>query len=939
MTDEAIDALLGQAQQMLSTPADREGEDADDDAMVAIGTQLISADPATAAQLFHRAAQIAATGGRWSRVAGASEREVAAWIACGRVAEASEAVRRAEHAAGRIADDDVRLRVLSNLAASLKDVGLADRAIELLEAVIAHRRHEAVTGDRIATEALFAGLVNLATALIDRGQAAPGLQTLREAEELIGELDDPRRLGTIRINMAYAYSTGGDLRLARDAYQEAVDLYRRSGADVRDIGFALRGVASTLAQAGRFEEALQQYREAGALFSSAYLYDELARTTIGEVMARASLGENIPATEFDALERQLRRLPPNDKGQLGRNLGNIALDQGDRRRAERLYLSARRAFRLLGRIADVASVDTNRAIAARRAGDLDLARRLLGRARGHLVAQGRWRQVGHVDHNLALVLSEMAEAGGPRSAQRRAQAAARSISAVAALDRFRHDLPSARDRVSLEQSVYPGLFQVAIRSTLEAKQAPAVAALVERARVQPVLPSPATGMAFLEPRPIAARSGDAAVGGDGEVVVLGEEAARLAGTGALWVGWWSSGTELVMAATTADRVSIEVRPIDESLALLPAALAIPTPAEQERAGDDRDLAGRLALWRAARGPLLADPVLAERLAATLAPADRRATLADEGVGEVAGIDDATLLWPVSQLLLGEVLLERLEMIRAAGSRQPLLVAPPPLLGRIPWAALPITDPAAGDVRRLVEAADVVIALPASLSASLTPRTEGAGGVLLVADPLGDLRSARRLHIPGAHRLGHGHRRATRSAFIAAVRQADVLVMAGHVQPGQAADPASSAVLLCDEEGGVAELTVAELASLHVPATCVVLGCDGAGAATGNEWTGVATGLIWAGASSVVTTTWPVVDDRITTGEDEALIRHVRQDGPRHGLWAWQRARAAALRVDARTRASAVYRWGGTVVTGLPSSILTHSAMPPEAPPPPSTSSP
>src|SRR5690606_38861369 len=113
------------------------------------------------------------------------------------------------------------------------------------------------------------------------------------------------------------------------------------------------------------------------------------------------------------------------------------------------------------------------------------------------------------------------------------------------------------------------------------------------------------------------------------------------------------------------------------------------------------------------------------------------------------------------------------------------------------------------------------------------------------------------------------------------------------------------------------VTVADLAALRVPGVCVVLGCDGAGVATGNEWTGIATGLVWAGAAQVITTTWPVIDDIVTTTADERLIEHVRRHDPYQGLWSWQREQAASRRADPGSRVSAVYRWAGTVAIGTP----------------------
>jgi hypothetical protein len=175
MTPDRLVALRSRAKRMLSGPV----AGTDDMAMVDVGTELVAADPRTAARLFRRAARIAESAGRWSRVAGASEREVAAWIAAGRTAQATAAAERAKQAVTRILDDDTRLRVVSNLAASLKEVGLADHAIDLLEDVIAQRRDEVDrTGDRGAAEALAAGLVNLGVVMIDQGHGNRGIELL-----------------------------------------------------------------------------------------------------------------------------------------------------------------------------------------------------------------------------------------------------------------------------------------------------------------------------------------------------------------------------------------------------------------------------------------------------------------------------------------------------------------------------------------------------------------------------------------------------------------------------------------------------------------------------------------------------------------------------------------------------------------------------------------
>src|SRR5690606_28769473 len=122
---------------------------------------------------------------RWALAAIAGEREVRAWLAVGRTDEAVAAAKRVNRAAGRISDVDTRLRVLSNLAPSLREVGLAEQAADILARVVGERRAQAeATGEADGVEALTVALVNLATVLIDQGREADGLKLLQEAQAL-----------------------------------------------------------------------------------------------------------------------------------------------------------------------------------------------------------------------------------------------------------------------------------------------------------------------------------------------------------------------------------------------------------------------------------------------------------------------------------------------------------------------------------------------------------------------------------------------------------------------------------------------------------------------------------------------------------------------------------------------------------------------------------
>ncbi|HET8658259.1 MAG TPA: hypothetical protein VFM55_04575 [Micromonosporaceae bacterium] len=160
--------LLVQARTMLKAPIDA----GDASAAVDLGNDLVASEPEFAARLFARAAMTAQRAGQWSRAAGASEREVAAWAAAGRVREAAGAADRAVQALDRTGDEDVRLRVASNLAASLKEIGMAERAIALLADVIARRRADLDQGaDRDMIEALAAAHVTWRPSSLTKGVA------------------------------------------------------------------------------------------------------------------------------------------------------------------------------------------------------------------------------------------------------------------------------------------------------------------------------------------------------------------------------------------------------------------------------------------------------------------------------------------------------------------------------------------------------------------------------------------------------------------------------------------------------------------------------------------------------------------------------------------------------------------------------------------------
>jgi CHAT domain len=281
-------------------------------------------------------------------------------------------------------------------------------------------------------------------------------------------------------------------------------------------------------------------------------------------------------------------------------------------------------------------------------------------------------------------------------------------------------------------------------------------------------------------------------------------------------------------------------------------------------------------------------------------------LSDDGVREVFQWSASQLLWPLSEMLLSPRVRTRILAAHSAGRRAKVAVAPIPSLGRIPWAALPLTDPRAGTPLLLIEAADIAAGLPASLAGRFGgTHAVDAHGTVIIADPLGDLESARSLSSPGAQVMGATSLEPATRHYLrhALMRQPRLLTIAGHVRPGTIADPADAAILLDSESGETDSVTVADLSALEIPPWCLILGCDGSGAVTGGEWTGVLTGSAWAGASQIATSTVPVIDDDLTASMDSELLRHVEAAGPLHGLLNWQRASSTRHQLGASLSAA------------------------------------
>jgi len=816
--------------------------------------------------------------------------------------------------------DRERWAELVNAAAALHGVGRVADAREVLEPVVTQTRALVRSADdRDAAFALSAALVNLATVEIARGADIDLTQAaalLDEADGYATEQALHGRLGTIEINRARIASLRGQVAEARRALERAEAHYRREGSP-SDLAWAKRALGASLAAAGQLDDALALQIEARDTFSAAGHDEQADATEVGVLAIRAQLGRPVAVDELIRLEQLSSRMPAEPALQLLGNLANLAM-KDDLDAAERLWGHARDRSRREGRVVEEARADLALAGVARRRGQLEAALQQTLAAGARLDALGALQAAAHAEINAALLLGLLADrAPAADAGELRRQAVEHVARGVTTLDGLRHSLPTAAARRALLRGRYPQLFVAALEATLKAGQLDLTAALIERARMQPVLsPGRPGDGGYVEPPLLASRPGAAAVHGEPPQVDLTTVAERLAGPGAHWIGWWRTDADLLHTDVGPQHTHVRAAAFpDTARTQLDACLARVTPAETQIAGTDTALAGRLALYRAAAGPLLAERDLVRRLHGTLRPSIRAA--AQTHSGRPAGrLDD--VLWPLSRELLGERLLA--ELTDRASGRRKLVLAPPPQLADVPWPLLPLrsishSSESPHSVPRLLDVADIVVGLPAALLAR-GAATAGAGPTLAILDPSGDLAYARRLDVQ-ADRMGHGSgRQATPQAVRRALEQpVGLLVISAHVRPGLPDQPAAAALVLSDGHGGLDELTVGELAAGNAPPVCVILGCDGSGGGVGDEWTGLTTGLIWAGAAWVITTTWPTLEDRHTAASDAALVAALQRLGPREGLWAWQRDRLRAWRTTPDDPAFSPYRWAGMIVCG------------------------
>ncbi len=785
-----------------------------------------------------------------------------------------------------IRDREERHTRLLNLGAFFENSGDLEIARSILEPVIVERRSDPVGSDS-SGRLTAAVLVNLATVEFHPAcrNFSRGLALLAEAASVT---EHTTTLGNIAFNRGFALAQVGDIAGAELEYELAAELFGSAGAEPNDVAFVRRAQAALLGRVGRVDEAQVLYEEAIEAFLHAGAFGEAARTDIGLLMATAASGKPMSQERIETARERVAAAAPASFAELLMNIANIEANKDDLKAACATLEEAHTRFEGDERFLDAHRAELSRAVMLRRLGDPQGALEIATRARDAFVEAGAAQLLAHADHNLALIYSNLGD---------RKRAVDSILAAVCELDRRRHELPSAHDRLATAQVTYPRLFEAALDIALPDDEL--CAALIERSRVQPIpRPDDAGRLRFRPPPAVAARPGSRPVPGDEPVRHLVSSLPQHLEKGHR-LSWAVLGDDLLRCHLTRDRTVVDRVPLERAL-LDQLALMYASPTEHElRIASDIATARRAAMYRAASGWLFADLSLAERFGRTIPPSVRRSI-------ELSDREDAgDVLRQLTRLLLPESLLA--ELRGSDGADAVLQLAPPALLGQIPWAALPV------DNRCLAETALVELRLPVALDDVMTSSRDAVRGdtAVWVADPTGDLPFCRSVPQPPWTVLTASTTpRADADAVQAALRTPrDVLVYRGHIEPGLPTDPASSRLLLSEGSSIRADDLLAEA---NAPQLCLLLGCDASGASTGDEWTGVATGFVWAGASDVITTQWPVISGSDQERLDLELVDDCLRLGASAGLAAWQRRHARAWRSDPHS-AFAPYRWANPVL--------------------------
>jgi tetratricopeptide (TPR) repeat protein len=791
---------------------------------------------------------------------------------------------------------------------------------------------------------------NAAIVLSDLGQFDEAITRVSEARSVFQSNGLAVKVADCDINIGVNLRSKGDYEAALARYADARAVYVREDltlkvavCDIND-GAALRFL-------GRAEEALARFAAARESYSKLGLPVKVAHCDfdIGTVLSdlerfRESLHHYQRARKVFA--RHGLRV---DAADCDHNAGKALRGLGDYRAALRRYAAADATYRAMKLALARADTNINTGVALVRLGQTQAALDHYRAARRTYIHRHLPLQVAGCDLNIALAYS--------RDDQPR-RALPWVLRALSVLSDYRYELSDARHR-----RTWGGRYRTAMETAASLANRldrhDLVAELIETARVQgvpkqrvtravaegaansqPGIPSPsevrntsgddespelrairsAVGIVPLRPPPSIAirrlsvlaairRTGGTNSNGpardrdliarEPDVVELERVLERVGGRDAWWWGTWV-GTDVIrwsVIRSLGRETVVDTGEIDYSrgsaarTALETFNRSLPRPFESGPLGAARIQAGAFARP-------IDEHVLAQRLGAALVPPPLAAEFH-----------------------------QRAE----SGIELSLVVAPDPLLARIPFALLAVPDDGDGDaylgrppanMKRVIHGAVVRYAPSAALVAVLAKRTPPAPAAglralsVIVADPDGTLStpvlipadadevltSARELSSAAAMR---GATVATKGALSRALRRSAarsdaVFAFVGHTEATQDGLPANAALRLAGNERVFAHEFFGTESALQFPMpSCVLLASCASSGADASEWLGLGPAMLWAGAQHAVTTLWPVPDQEVTAKFDARLIAALRE----------QRDPAAALRC---LQAEELERWSSSL---------------------------
>jgi hypothetical protein len=577
----------------------------------------------------------------------------------------------------------------------------------------------------------------------------------------------------------------------------------------------------------------------------------------------------------------VRRSRPAGVPDLLTNIGNLFMDKNPELAIES-FRAAEKAYRKLRNVVRVQRSRHSQAVALRRLGQPLRAWKMLRRIRANYGRWGLTVKAAESDFNIAVALRDL---GHPAALDT-------ALQSFAVLDRHRHELATAEDRSGSSKITYPWLIELVLELAIKGDEFDLVAAIAERARTQTVTSSSGEGLEeqLAPPPPVRARTQSLLIEGNGEGVTLHEVAAGIAGEGSVWLSWVRYRDTLLRIVVTADSTEVSSVPFPtELLRDLHDACASSTSSGRDSTsavGVDRP-----ALFRIASGPLLADPRLADVLRKSMPPS---LAVPWAGRSESSGGD-----------LLGQ--LAKVLIPLSAWNAESVVLAPPTFLGQVPWAALRRD-------RAWIASSRIAICPPVAALHRPSSPADGTGGKAWIADSLGDLRYCRASTVGWDVATGP---EATTQRVVEMLSKADIAVVRGHVRPGSATQPSLTALRLADQD--LTSVALRHHLAGATPRKWLILGCDAAGAGTGDEWAGLPIGLAQAGADELIVTEWPIVDSPEQESLDLALVALVEVHGLWQGLTLWQRENTLRWE-DTNDPAWAPHRWAGHVFVATATDI-------------------